>query len=108
MNHNVEYFPQFILESISIMTFILMINISMIVPTFVFGCLLYGALNVYISTSKNINRVESITRSPVLTHVNATLQGLSTIRAFQAEESVKLNFNTHMDHNTSVSESIRI
>jgi ABC-type multidrug transport system fused ATPase/permease subunit len=97
---------QFVLEILAIMVLVSIVNIYFIIPTIVIGVVLYGARHIYVSASRNIKRVESITRSPIYAHTNATLQGLSTIRAFKAEESVKLNFNTHMDNNTSVSESI--
>lgn len=40
-------------------------------------------------------------RSPMFTHTNATLQGLSTIRTFRAESALLREFETHQDVNTS-------
>lgn len=42
-------------------------------------------------------------RSPVFAHTNATLQGLSTIRAFNAEQVLCEEFSSHLDLNTSAS-----
>lgn len=85
------------------MVLVSIVNVYFIIPTVVIGVILYGARYIYVSASRNIKRVESISRSPIYAHTNATLQGLSTIRAFGAEDSVRRNFNTHLDHNTSVS-----
>ncbi|KAL6600247.1 hypothetical protein LY90DRAFT_660286 [Neocallimastix californiae] len=42
--------------------------------------------NYYISTSREIKRIESLTRSPVFANFTETLQGLSTIRAYNEQE----------------------
>ena len=95
--------PQFVLEILAIMVLVSIVNVYFIIPTVLIGVILYGARHVYVSASRNIKRVESITRSPIYAHTNATLQGLTTIRAFKADDSVRANFNRHLDHNTSVS-----
>lgn len=85
------------------MVLISVVNLFFIIPTVVMGIILYGMRYVYVSASRNVKRVESITRSPIYAHTNATLQGLSTIKAFKAEEAVRRDFCRHLDHNTSVS-----
>lgn len=46
---------------------------------------------------------ESILRSPIFSHTNATLQGLSTIRAFAAEKFLVEDFSKYYDKSTSAS-----
>lgn len=42
-----------------------------------------------------------IGRSPTLSHVNASLQGLTTIRASNAGTALEKEFHEYQDHNTS-------
>ena len=54
---------------------------------------------IYVSTSRQVKRLESISRSPIYSHFSETLTGTTTIRAFQmdqqfiAESERKVDFN---------------
>ncbi|XP_052777823.1 ATP-binding cassette sub-family C member 4-like [Mya arenaria] len=54
----------------------------------------------YIRTSRHIKRLEGTTRSPVFTHLSASLQGLHTIRAFGVQEKFIEEFDAHQDMHT--------
>ncbi|CAO3665762.1 unnamed protein product [Umbelopsis ramanniana] len=47
--------------------------------------LFYSVAAMYIRCSRELKRLDSITRSPIYSHFGETLMGLSTIRAFGAE-----------------------
>lgn len=49
----------------------------------------------YLKTSKNIKRLEGIAKSPAFVHLGATINGLTTIRAFGAQEILKKEFDQH-------------
>ncbi|GBP07369.1 Probable multidrug resistance-associated protein lethal(2)03659 [Eumeta japonica] len=59
----------------------------------VLACIFYFLRKVYLKSSKNIKRFEGITRSPVFTHLGATLAGLPTIRASQAQNVIQDEFD---------------
>ncbi|XP_046746122.1 probable multidrug resistance-associated protein lethal(2)03659 isoform X4 [Diprion similis] len=77
------------------------VNPMFLIPVVVMGAIFAWIRKVYLRTSKNVKRLEGITRSPVFTHLNATLNGLSTIRAYGAQDILKYEFDKHQDLHTS-------
>jgi ABC-type multidrug transport system fused ATPase/permease subunit len=69
-------------ETLSIIIIILMANwyILLILP-FMFGYLLY-IYKLTIGSYREMHRVTSVAKSPILTHLSESIQGNSTIRAF--------------------------
>ncbi|XP_030838051.1 multidrug resistance-associated protein 4 isoform X2 [Strongylocentrotus purpuratus] len=54
----------------------------------------------YLASSRDIKRLEGITRSPVFSHLSASLQGLVTIRAFKVQENFTKQFDLHQNTHT--------
>ncbi|XP_012058533.1 PREDICTED: probable multidrug resistance-associated protein lethal(2)03659 [Atta cephalotes] len=77
------------------------VNPIFLVPVVIISGIFYWIRKVYLKTSKNIKRLEGITRSPVFTHLNATLNGLTTIRAYCAQDILKREFDKLQDVHTS-------
>ncbi|XP_056642945.1 probable multidrug resistance-associated protein lethal(2)03659 [Diorhabda sublineata] len=67
------------------------------IPTVAIAVLFYAMRTVFLETSRDVKRVESVTRSPIYTHLSASLQGLTTIRAFKAEEILKTEFDRYQN-----------
>ncbi|RWS24939.1 multidrug resistance-associated protein 1-like protein, partial [Leptotrombidium deliense] len=59
----------------------------------------YFLQKVFIATSRQLQRLNSVTRSPIYAHFSQTLQGVSTIRAFSANERFIAKSDTHVNFN---------
>lgn len=83
------------------MALVSIVNYWFLVPTVVVAAIMFLLRKAYLDTSRVVKRIESVNRSPIFSHLNATLQGLSTIRAFRAQNALSREFSKHMDVNTS-------
>ncbi|XP_056144596.1 multidrug resistance-associated protein 1-like [Lampris incognitus] len=62
--------------------------------------LLYAFIqSFYVATSCQLRRLEAVSRSPIYTHFNETVQGASVIRAFSEQPRFILQANGRIDHN---------
>ncbi|XP_027527984.1 canalicular multispecific organic anion transporter 1 [Neopelma chrysocephalum] len=59
----------------------------------------YFVLRFYVSTSRQLRRLDSVTRSPIYSHFGETVSGLSVIRAYGHQERFKQHNETIMDIN---------
>lgn len=73
------------------------VNMYFLIPIVIMGLLFWFVRKVYLKTSKNVKRLEGIMKSPVFTHLNATLRGLTTIRAYGAQDILSKEFDRHQD-----------
>ncbi|CAG9813317.1 unnamed protein product [Phaedon cochleariae] len=99
-----EYIPSIIIDVTEI--FLLLIGVIvlssivepwLIVPSVVLIVIFYFVRVIYIKTSRCVKRIEAITKSPMLSHLTATVNGLSTVRAFSAEEMLIKEFDEYQD-----------
>ncbi|XP_063224295.1 probable multidrug resistance-associated protein lethal(2)03659 [Bacillus rossius redtenbacheri] len=87
---------------IGIVTLIATVNYWILLPTVFVVIIFYLFRIIYVHTSRSVKRLEGITNSPVFSHLNASLQGLTTIRAFKAEKILQEEFDRHQDlHSTA-------
>jgi ABC-type multidrug transport system fused ATPase/permease subunit len=77
------------------------VNVYFLIPVVIMGVLFWYIRKIYLKTSKNVKRLEGITKSPVFTHLNATLRGLTTIRAYGAQDILSKEFDKHQDLHSS-------
>ncbi len=65
-----------------------------IIPTFIW------LRNIYVKTSREVKRLDSISRSPIYALLSSSLSGLMTIRAFKVEEDFMNSFINKVNANT--------
>ncbi|KAH9630450.1 hypothetical protein HF086_016988 [Spodoptera exigua] len=103
-----EILPRMYLDTIQvfmvmmgILVMVAIVNPYMLLTTGVCAIFMYGLTVVYLSTAQAIKRVEGVSRSPVFSHVTATMSGLGTVRACEAEEMLKTQFDDKQDVHTA-------
>ncbi|KAB0803876.1 hypothetical protein PPYR_00846 [Photinus pyralis] len=77
------------------------VNPWFLLPSFGLVLLFYFLRIVFLATSRSVKRLEGINRSPILTHLTATIYGLSTIRAFSAQKLLIQEYDTLQDKHSS-------
>ncbi|KAF5283715.1 hypothetical protein FQR65_LT13750 [Abscondita terminalis] len=88
---------QIFLILIGIIAVVGSVNPWLLIPTFVIAVIFYLLRVFYLATSRCVKRLEGVTRSPVFAHLNASLQGLTSIRAFRAEPTLIKEFDELQD-----------
>ena len=59
----------------------------------------YWVQRIYISTSRQLKRIDSTTRSPIYNHFSETVNGMTSIRAFSASQQFIDESNRRVDAN---------
>uniref|UniRef100_A0A0D6QY91 Uncharacterized protein n=1 Tax=Araucaria cunninghamii TaxID=56994 RepID=A0A0D6QY91_ARACU len=76
---------------------------QMLFVVFPLGCVYVVYMKYFLSTSRELTRLESITMAPVIHNFSETLAGITTIRAFCHQERFKAINNKLVDTNISIS-----
>ncbi|XP_058124357.1 multidrug resistance-associated protein 1 isoform X3 [Anopheles coustani] len=92
----------FIAQFFSVVATLVVICIStpvfaaVIVPI---GILYYAVQRFYVATSRQLKRLESVSRSPIYSHFGETIQGVQTIRAYNVQERFIMESDERVDSN---------
>ncbi|KAF2894913.1 hypothetical protein ILUMI_11262 [Ignelater luminosus] len=92
---------QILLYFLSAVVLTSIVNPMLLLPASGFLVIFYLLRNVYLETSRTVKRIEGITRSPIYSHMTASVQGLSTIRASLAQNTLAKEFDDHQDLHSS-------
>ncbi|XP_042361797.1 multidrug resistance-associated protein 1 isoform X2 [Plectropomus leopardus] len=71
--------------------------VAIVIP--VLGLLYFFVQRFYVASSRQLKRLESVSRSPIYTHFSETLLGTSVIRAFGEQERFIRESDQRVDHN---------
>uniref|UniRef100_A0A1L8DV41 Putative peptide exporter abc superfamily protein n=2 Tax=Nyssomyia neivai TaxID=330878 RepID=A0A1L8DV41_9DIPT len=92
---------QIFLSLAGIIVVVAVVNYWLLIPTVVIGIIFYFLRDFYLITSRSVKRIEATTRSPIYSHLGASLTGLSTIRAFRTQRILVKEFDSLQDLNSS-------
>ncbi|KAI8084874.1 P-loop containing nucleoside triphosphate hydrolase protein [Halteromyces radiatus] len=87
-----------------IVVFSSIIAVSFVLPAFVIPMIMVAAINIalgvmFVSTSRELRRMDSVSRSPLFSHFTETIVGVATIRAFGATRRFLQDMITRVDVN---------
>ncbi|KAH8420816.1 hypothetical protein KR222_005629 [Zaprionus bogoriensis] len=92
---------QILLLIIGIIVVLCIVNIWYLLVTVILVIIFYLLRAFYLNTSRDVKRLEAITRSPIYSHLSASLNGLPTIRAFGAQKELIAEFDNFQDMHSS-------
>jgi ATP-binding cassette, subfamily C (CFTR/MRP), member 1 len=70
-----------------------------LLPIIPLGLIYYYVYRIYISTSRQLKRIDSITRSPIYEHFSETINGSTSIRAYDVCDRFINESNRRIDEN---------
>lgn len=92
---------QFILQTAGSLILVSTTNYWILIPTFFTIILFHLLREVFIRTGRCVKRIDAVSRSPLFQHVNATINGSSTIRSSAAMQLLSDEFDAHQNRNVS-------
>uniref|UniRef100_A0A0K0D638 ABC transmembrane type-1 domain-containing protein n=1 Tax=Angiostrongylus cantonensis TaxID=6313 RepID=A0A0K0D638_ANGCA len=90
-----------LLSSLGAVFVIFLINPLVILPTIPLLVIFVVVRSVYLASSRDVQRLEATTRSPLYSHISAFMNGLSTVRAFGRQKNVLNKYYRTQNMNTA-------
>nr|XP_029724825.1 multidrug resistance-associated protein 1-like isoform X4 [Aedes albopictus] len=97
-----ELISDWVICAVEVVATLVVISIStpifaaVIVPI---GILYYAVQRFYVATSRQLKRLESVSRSPIYSHFGESIQGAQTIRAYGVQDRFIVESESRVDFN---------
>lgn len=91
-----------ILQTVATFIVVAAVDINLALPSLIILFIFLIYHSIHVKPTKDIQRLEGISRSPIISHISTTLDGLHTIRATKSENRFEQMFMRHQDAHTSV------
>ncbi|XP_066253642.1 probable multidrug resistance-associated protein lethal(2)03659 [Euwallacea similis] len=98
---HVNFFLLIVFSCIGAIALISTVSYLFMIPAGILAACLYCLRIIYMPTARSLKRLVAASRSPLIGHVNASIQGLTTIRACKIEHILAEEFDRHQDFYTS-------
>ena len=73
------------------------------IPALITATVILFIRHRFAQCSRDLKRLESITRSPIYSYLTSTIHGLKVVRSYYAETICSTEFFSHLDNNTRAS-----
>jgi len=78
------------------------VDIRLVLPSLIILFIFLIFHSMHVGPTKDIQRLEGISKSPIISHISTTLAGLHTIRASKSEHRFSKLFERNQDAHTSI------
>ncbi|KAL1506389.1 hypothetical protein ABEB36_005762 [Hypothenemus hampei] len=99
--HTINHFTKIVFAVGGVVGLVTSVNWKFLIPAAILVSILICLQRLYIPAARSLKRLESATRSPLIGHLNATMEGITTIRACNSQKLLVEEFDRHQDLYTS-------
>uniref|UniRef100_A0AC34QBL2 Uncharacterized protein n=1 Tax=Panagrolaimus sp. JU765 TaxID=591449 RepID=A0AC34QBL2_9BILA len=92
-------FVRTMIASVEILGVIAYATPMFLLPASILAIIYFLVLRFYVSTSRQLKRLESTTRSPIYSHFQESIQGATSIRAYHCTEHFLIESQKKVDNN---------
>ena len=92
---------QIVLNAVCVALVISYIRPYILIPSIIMFIIFIFLRQYYLQTSRSVKRLEGVTKSPIFSQLSSSLIGMTSIRAFHAQERMIDEFNYLQDIHSS-------